>query len=598
MDDGCQPMMQRACRSVGIDLGTTYSSLAYVDTQMMPRVVADSSGQTVMPSVVYFSDDGIIAGEMALGQAKVAADRVVQFIKVHMGEPWRRELGGRVHSPESISAMIVGQLVKEAEPQIGPIPSAVITVPAYFTEKRRRATQQAGEIAGLKVIGTLNEPMAATLAYGLHHQGVEQNAVVYDLGGGTFDVTVVRIAPNELEELATNGNRQLGGRDWDQALIDFVADDFKKAHGLDPREIPQALQDLVLECEAAKRRLGRLSKTTVRLHAAGRDHQVEISREAFEEMTDHLLRATKLTTEIALADAGLTWQKIARVVLVGGATHMPAVRRMIQQVSGKSPDTGVNPVLAVSLGAAVYAHMLETGHALKALQQKPRCEPQEGPPAEPEGLESPNVPPTILMPTESMPTVRFVTAHGVGVKVCSHAGWINRVLIPKNTTVPASVTRRFLTKASGRGGTEIKIELTQGDTTELAAAETLGTGRISGLPPDEPDGQPVDVTMRFDRQGRLQVHARYVPRKQQMEITLEIPDGLRQEEVAAHRQYLEDTGFLPQVEGRKLIEDLESDAFDEAGEADAFDEVLGVEELMQALGASEQDDLPTIEPVD
>ncbi|NQT16191.1 MAG: Hsp70 family protein, partial [Planctomycetes bacterium] len=204
-------MNQRACQSVGIDLGTTYSSLAYVDAQMTPRVVSDSSGRAVMPSVVYFDDDDIIVGDFALGQAKLHADRVVQFIKVQMGERWRKEIQGRVHTPESISAMIIGQLTKEAEPQIGPVPSAVITVPASFTEKRRRATQQAGEIAGLKVIGTLNEPMAATLAYGLHHTRQEQIVAVYDLGGGTFDVTVVRIAPDDLEELATNGNRQFGG---------------------------------------------------------------------------------------------------------------------------------------------------------------------------------------------------------------------------------------------------------------------------------------------------------------------------------------------------------------------------------------------------
>ena len=240
-------MNERACEAVGIDLGTTYSSLAFMDNSLMPRVVPDSSGQTVMPSVVFFDGNEIIVGEMALQQAKLCADRVVQFVKVHMGDPWRKEILGRVHTPESISAMILGQLVKEAEPQIGPISKAVITVPAYFTEKRRRATQQAGEIAGLEVIGTLNEPLAATLAYGLHHTDQTQVVVVYDLGGGTFDVTVVRISPNMLEELATAGNRQLGGRDWDQALIDHVANDFQRAHGQDLRRDAQAMQDLLLE---------------------------------------------------------------------------------------------------------------------------------------------------------------------------------------------------------------------------------------------------------------------------------------------------------------------------------------------------------------
>jgi molecular chaperone DnaK len=541
-----------------------------MDPQMLPRVVADSSGQTVMPSVVFFDDEDIIVGDMALQQAKVYADRVVQFIKVSMGDQWRKEYQGRVHTPESISAMILGQLVKEAEPQIGPIRSCVVTVPAYFTEKRRRSTQQAGEILGLEVLGTLNEPMAATLAYGLHRTNQEQTVAVYDLGGGTFDVTIVRISPNELEELATNGNRQLGGRDWDQALIDFVVEDFRKAHVLDLHTVPQAMQDLLLECERAKRRLGRMSRTSIRVHAEGRDHQVEVSRQKFEELTAHLLQATKLTTEVAIEDAGLKWDQIARVVLVGGSTHMPAVREMLKQVSGKPPDTGVNPVVAVALGAAIYAHMLEAGVAPKAIQQKPTIEPDD---------QEATLAPQASEPTvseeggEAMPRVRFVTAHGVGLKVRTARGWSNRVLIPKNTQVPVSTTKRFLTKSSGAGGSTIKIDVTQGDTTDLALAETLGTGRIKGVPPDEPDQQPVDVTMKFDDQGRLHIQAFYVPRNQEMEMSLEIPGGLQEEEVREHQRFLEETGFLEPVSADRLIQTLESQD-------------------------DEEDDYPLLEPID
>jgi len=530
-------MSQRACQAVGIDLGTTYSSLAFMDSQRVPRVVPDSSGQTVMPSVVYFADEEIIVGEMALQQARLCAERVVQFIKVHMGDNWRKEILGRIHTPESISAVILGQLVKEAEPQIGRIASAVITVPAYFTEKRRRATQQAGEIAGLKVIGTLNEPMAATLAYGLHRLKGEQKVVVYDLGGGTFDVTVVRIAPNELVELAISGNRQLGGRDWDQALIDYVVDDFRKKHRLDLTTIPQAMQDLLLECEHAKRRLGRMNKTAIRVHAEGHDHQVEVTREKFEELTAHLLQATKLTTEVAVHDSGLTWDQISRVVLVGGSTHMPAVRQMLRELSGKPPDTGVNPVVAVALGAAIYAHTVETGRGIKTIEQ---------------------------LSAMAVPKIRFVTAHGVGLKIRGLDGWANRVLIPKNTPVPASITKRFLTKSTGTGGTQIKFDVTQGDTTDLALAEQLGTGRIKGLPPNEPDALPVDVTMQFDEQGRLHIRARYVPKNQQMEMLLDIPGGLREEEVQEHRRFLEETGFFPPSNMDSIIAaiDDEDDADD------------------------------------
>jgi molecular chaperone DnaK len=562
-------MIERAGEAVGIDLGTTYSSLAYLDPQMIPRVVADSSGQTVMPSVVYFADEEIIAGEMALQQAKLCADRVVQFIKVHMGDMWRKEFLGRVHTPESISAIIIGQLLKEAEPQIGPISTAVITVPAYFTEKRRRATQQAGEIAGLKVIGTLNEPMAATLAYGLHRTNREQFVVVYDLGGGTFDVTVVRISPNKLEELATNGNRQLGGRDWDQAMIDYVVADFQRKFHVDLTLIPQAMQDLLLECERAKRRLGRLAKTSIRVHAEGHDHQVEITRELFEEQTSHLLQATKLTTEVAVRDAGLLWGQIARVVLVGGSTHMPAVRRMLHDLSGKPPDTGINPVVAVALGAAIYAQMLETGHEIQSIHPAEEVATATGEsPADPKKA----APPRIPLDSPSIPTVRFVTAHGVGVKVRGRRGLINRVLIPKNTPVPTSVTKTFLTKSVGAGGTDIKIDITQGDTTDLALAEPLGTGRIQGLPRQEPDGQPVEVTMDFSAQGRLNIRAKYVPRNQDMKMSLDIPGGLHEEEVQEHRRFLEETGFFRSSPVEQVIEAIDDD--------------------------DDADDIPLLEPID
>jgi len=589
-------MNQRACRSVGIDLGTTFSTLAYVDAQGLPRVVADSSGQAVMPSIVFFDDHEILVGQLALEQAALRADRVVQFIKVHMGDPWRREFLGRIHTPESVSAILLGQLVKEAEPQIGPVPSAVITVPAYFTEKRRRATQQAGEIAGLEVIGTLNEPMAATLAYGLHHTDQPQKIVVYDLGGGTFDVTVVEIAPNELQELATAGNRQLGGRDWDQALIEFVADSFKKAHGVDLHAIPRAMQDLLLESERAKRRLSRMQRTSIRVQAEGRDHQVEITRAQFEGMTVGLLQATRLTTETALADAKLRWDQISRVVLIGGSTQMPAVRTMLQQLGGKPPDTGVNPVLAVALGAAVYAHLLETGTGLKAVVQKPseEAEPSVGyelglaPPSAASG--PPAAPQAALAP----PVVHFVTAHGVGLKVRSGQEIVNKVLIPKNRRVPAYETRRFYTRATGSGGRELKLEITQGDAEDLKLTESLGTGWLPDLPANAPDGQPVDVTMEFDDQGRLHIRALYVPARQEMAMILEIPGGLQPAEVEEHRRYLEDTGFLPRRD-QPTPADPQGPA---AVSNDSFR--FSLDDLLEDLRSDpdEDDDLPMIEPVD
>ncbi len=568
-------MNERVCRSVGIDLGTTYSSLAYMDSSSHPRVVADSSGQTVIPSVIFFDESEVIVGEIALENAKLHADRVVQFVKSHMGDDWRKEIGGRVHTPESLSSIILAHLVREAEPQIGPVPSAVITVPAYFTEKRRRATQQAGEIAGLEVRGILNEPMSAALAYGLHREDKEQTVLVYDLGGGTFDVTVVRITPNALEELVTYGNRNLGGKDWDQCLIDFVADDFKKAQGIDPRTSLQVMQNLQLQCERAKRQLAKMVRTGIAFSAFGRSHEVQISRVQFEELTAHLLKMTKLTVEMALEDAGLRWGQLQRVLLVGGSTHMPMVRQMLRDLSGSPPDTGVNPVIAVALGAALYAHMLDTENLPKAIHLKTRGDDDSKPKAEAgqaparsrthergaahEGIPAPK--------GVDLPQVRFVTAHGVGLRVLTASGQMhNQVLIPRNCRVPTAATRQFLTQRNKGYGDRLKITVTQGDAEDPQLVEVLGTLYISGLPPDEPGGQPVEVSMSFNKQGRLYINAVYLNTGQSLQQSLEIPGGLREQEVRQYRKMLEETGLVRSKPNRygsldEIVLDEEDDEF-------------------------------------
>lgn len=584
-------MQQRGCQSVGIDLGTTYSSIAYLDNQLLPRIVQDSSGKPVIPSAIYFDDGGIIVGDMALQQAKMDASRVVQFVKVHMGDNWRREFQGHEYTPESLSAIILSHLIQEAEPQIGPIKSAVITVPAYFTEKRRRATQQAGEIAGLEVTGILNEPMAATLAYGIYREEQEQNVVVYDLGGGTFDVTINRISPDEIVELATDGNRQLGGKDWDEQLLEIVLEDFKRAHGEDAADDQQAIQDLRIECEIAKRQLSKISKTAIRFFACGRQHTTEVTREQFEQATRPLLKMTKLTVDDVMDSAGLTWKDINRVVLVGGSTYMPAVRQMLEETAGFPPDTGVSPVMAVALGAAIYAQMRETGHSLKPVvplreeasaaatqreQPKAASHPQGSEPAvvseagaatlntdelqrhdraesnaeetrtsANESAQSEPAPPAAAEIQQApLPEVRFVTAHGVGVKALGDDGWQNAVLIHKNTPVPSRTSQRFRTTSETGGATYLVIEITQGDTTELDLAEVLGEGRIEGLPLDESPGQAVDVNMEFDETGRLHVKAVYVNTGQELDVSLDIPGGLQPEEVEKQREHLEKACFL------------------------------------------------------
>ena len=566
-------MSLRGCDSVGIDLGTTYSAMAYMDDQSTPRMVQDGAGQAVVPSVVYFDDEEVIVGDIALQQARMDPDRVVQFIKVHVGDEWSRVFNGRIHTPESISAIILAHLIREAEPQIGRVTSAVVTVPAYFTEKRRRATQQAGEIAGLKVIGTLNEPMAAALAFGLYREDREQTAVIYDLGGGTFDVTVVRISPNELVELATYGNRQLGGKDWDQVLVNYVADDFQRACGADPRLDPLAMQDLLVSCEEAKRRISRFKRTDIRLQALGYNHTCEVTREEFERLTAPMVQTTRLTTELALEDAKLKWRDVSRVVLVGGSTHMPMIRTMLREISGREPDSGVNPVLAVALGAAQYAQLLESGHAPQAvLRQKPQ-------PDDAFELEEQTIVPPPLRATVAMPSVGFVTAHGVGIKAYVNGKKSNYVLIHKNTRVPCQVSRTFTTKANddGTARERLPIQVTQGDTPNLELAEVLGSGEIEGIPPNQPAGKPVRVTMEFDTQGRLAVYATYVETGQQLAIELEIPGGLAAEKVEEYRNLLEETGLIRQSDlNDPLLKQFEFDLDDDL----------------------DDDDVPLLEPVD
>jgi molecular chaperone DnaK len=500
----------RASRSVGIDLGTTYSAVAYLNDKLIPMVAPVGDGSPVMPSAVFFDDEDVVVGQFALQQSKAMADRLVQFIKEQIGQRWRATFQGIEHTPETISAIILGELLKRAATRIGPTESAVITVPACFTERQRKSTQQAGELAKLKVLGTLNEPMAAALMFGrlfqldaekdpsLRKDG-PQHIAVYDLGGGTFDVTIIRVTPESMQELTTNGDRKLGGKDWDQCLFDYIADQWRKTDGVDVGADPQARQDLILACERAKRELGEQSHSQVRVTVGEKDRVIDVSRDTFEGLTSHLVQSTRLTLEQALQDAGLTWQTLNRVVLVGGSTFLPAVRRMLEEAHGVKPDTRVHPMTAVAQGAALYAHLLETGAAHRDLIQlvghdstppepatspvvvvstpapvKAQPAPEAASPPAAVATQSTSVPapavaaeahPQIRQPepvlppvprpcdkaipvpkpvpnTEpkppavAAPQVTFVTASGFGVAVTYGGASKNTVLIPRNTTVP------------------------------------------------------------------------------------------------------------------------------------------------------------------
>ncbi|MBS0205934.1 MAG: Hsp70 family protein [Planctomycetes bacterium] len=607
----------RTSRSVGIDLGTTYSALAYLNDKLIPMVAPVGDGSPVMPSAVFFDDEDVVVGQFALQQSKAMADRLVQYIKGKIGQRWRGTFQGIEHTPETISAIILGELLKRAGTKTGRIESAVITVPACFTERQRKSTQQAGELAKLKVLGTLNEPMAAALMFGRMFQldaekdtalrtDKPQHIAVYDLGGGTFDVTIIRVTPDAMQELTTNGDRQLGGRDWDQCLFTHVADEWKRRYSVDVSSDPQAAQDLILACERAKRELGEQSHVEIRTAVAGRECVFDITRDTFESLTAHLVESTRLTLESTMSDAGLTWQTLDRVVLVGGSTFLPTVRRMLEQAHGRKPDTRVHPMTAVAQGAALYAHLLETGAAhrefiqlvghdpvpcqpppppvVKILGTVPPEVPRIGTPAQSRASSTSNetMPPAVatvpagsvartelgndtsasnsansssakspgnltnvsMPPEPPTPQVTFVTASGFGVAVTNAGESKNTVLIPKNTPVPTERSKTFYTAAVTDEHTVIPINVTQGDSANVQLIEQLGTVLIEGLPHGEPAGQPVQVTIQLDVQGRLHVQAVYSNTGQRVRTTLEVAGCLRPEEMQMHRAALAQKGLV------------------------------------------------------
>ncbi|MCA9067576.1 MAG: Hsp70 family protein, partial [Planctomycetaceae bacterium] len=370
--------LKRQYEIVGIDLGTTFSAIAYVDFQGKAQVVCNPEDQQrpIMPSAVLFEEGEALIGQTAIDNAFVEPDNVVQFAKRSLGERKTFNVGGQSLTPEAISALILKKLIQYATPAIGPIQRTVITVPAFFNEKRRAATVQCGEIAGLKVEATLNEPSAALIAYGLHTDPEltkmdakgnprTKNYVVYDLGGGTFDVTVMAVSRNRVKELATGGNRELGGMDWDQALVDYVANEFQAEHGCSPKETSESLQTLMSACNTAKIQLSTRKRTVVMCTHAGRAHRVEVTREKFEQLTTAMLAMTELTVETCLRDANLDWDQVEAVLMVGGSTMMPMVQSMLTRIAGKPPRSDVDPSTVVAQGAAIYAGVLDTQGAIR-----------------------------------------------------------------------------------------------------------------------------------------------------------------------------------------------------------------------------------------
>ncbi len=483
--------------TVGIDLGTTFSAVAALDDRGRPVMIPNRTGEILTPSAVYFDGlGGAVVGQEALDMALEQPANVAQLVKRRMGYPdIGTEVAGRSFRPETVSAIILRKLVADAEQHIGAIDKAVITVPAYFDDTRRKATMDAGRIAGLDVLDILDEPSAAALAYTFQAApgatlpaDLLRTVLVYDLGGGTFDVTLVKLGKKRFQVLGIEGDVRLGGKDWDDRLVTHVAEQYKARFYGDPRDDPQSLAMLAAAAERAKRALSILPTARVTCTHNGQKITVPITRTEFEGLTKDLLLRTRLTTQQVLNQAGLTWEFVDKVLMVGGSTHMPMTGRMLAELTGREPDRSLAVSEVVARGAAVHAGIMLARQAREA-----------------ESRGGDSVLADVLSGVFTDVVEINVNAHSLGVEVRKGDERINNKLIVKNTQLPASVGRVYYTAAEGQ--TRVRVRILQGEAQQAEACIPVGECWIEGLPDGLPKGSPVEVTCGVTANGRIEVTA-------------------------------------------------------------------------------------------
>jgi len=509
---------------VGIDLGTTFCAVSHLDDRGKPVTLPNGDGETLTPSAVYLTGTGeAVVGQPALDVALEQPGSVATLIKRQMGRAdFGRSVAGRSFRPETLSAVILRKLVQDAERHVGPISQAVVTVPAYFDDSRRQATMDAGAIAGLDVLDILDEPSAAALAYAFQQSaaanlkpgelppGAPKTVLVYDLGGGTFDVTLVRLGKKRFQTLAIEGDVRLGGKDWDDRIVTHVADLFFMQFHADPRDDEQSLAMLQASAERAKRTLSKVDAATITCTHDGRKMTVPLTRGDFERLTGDLLLRTKLTSQAVLRQANLTWEQVDKVLMVGGSTHMPATGKMLLDLTGKEPDRSLAVSEVVARGAAVHA-------GIQAARRARTADATAG------GLLADIVEVS-------------VNAHSLGVEIRQGEARLNNKLIAKNTQLPAAESRVYRTHADNQ--TKVRVRVLQGEHQQAEACMTVGEVWIDGLPDNLPKGSPIQVRCEVTANGRVEVTAVDLTSGRTARAELHRASGLTAEQIAIEAEWV------------------------------------------------------------